>query len=102
MLMFGQLTIRSSLPSSHARIFVRTLRQPQRSTGPKCKFERSHVLILSFDGRILAQEGEFRVLQLNTSKNNRNEGMKKRTRPQFKEVCRFLNTASYRTIGRCF
>lgn len=85
--MLGNFKLSRHFTSTHARLFVRTFRQAQRSTGPKCK--SSNVLpILSPRLLIdrLAQEGEFRVLQLNTSKTNRNGPLKKRVKPQFKEV----------------
>ncbi|CAF4096168.1 unnamed protein product, partial [Rotaria magnacalcarata] len=61
------LRLQLTLPSN-SLLFVRTFRQPQRSTGPK------------------SQIGEFRVLQLTQSKTNRNGSMKKRIKPKFKEV----------------
>lgn len=49
-------------------MFVRTFRQPQRSTGPK------------------SQEGEFRTLQLAPAKSNRTGPTKRRAKIQYKEV----------------
>ncbi|CAF1170997.1 unnamed protein product [Adineta ricciae] len=62
------LKLRLNLPLNNSLIFVRTFRQPQRSTGPK------------------SQEGEFRTLQLYPTKTSRSGPMKKRAKPQYKEV----------------
>lgn len=67
-MMIGNFKFRPQISLNPARLVVRTFRQAQRSTGPK------------------SQEGEFRVLQLNSSKTNRNGPMKKRAKPQFKEI----------------
>ena len=75
---------RFKLPTNHLLTSVRTFRQPQRSTGPKCKAETRNEITLTLE--CLAQEGEFRVLQLAPTRNDRSGPMKRRPKPQFKEV----------------